>query len=179
MLVGCGTGCRGEYTRSVDDDTCMVFVPRHTRAMSDKAKLKAALKGEKENLQKFHGQCEYSKKVAAEKDAKSLEDVAKTVEKDNAILANNDAKWSNLVKRLEEKVAASVPLANAIKTFRPSYLYDEFHAVMYVENTPIKHLGKPVMKAHVVADFEADHEVKGDELTLLYKRVKEEKQNEI
>jgi hypothetical protein len=162
---------------------CKKYKPRLTRQQRHDAGLKGQLKAEKAAHEDAT-----AARIAAYKDLygryvaleqKGLDAVAKTVEKDNAILANNDTRWSNLVKRLEEKVAASVPLANAIKTFRPSYLYDEFHAVMYVENTPIKHLGKPVMKAHVVADFEADHEVKGDELTLLYKRVKEEKQNEI
>jgi hypothetical protein len=156
LICGCVAGMDG----------CK-YEPRYTRQQlrnaSTKGQLKDALRSNKEKqglLDNAKGMIEYG---IGQAEQKAKDEVAKTVEKDSAILAANDAKWGNLVKRLEEKVAASVPLANAIKT-------NDESRVISVPSWGTG--GKPVVSVVAAFGWTDDHEVKRDEL-VLYKKAKE------
>jgi hypothetical protein len=150
------------------DTEYKMYKPRYTRqqrrAMSDKAKLKQARTKKANYIEAL----ETGLKVANEQNEKlkqkGLEAVAKTVEKDNAILANNDARWSNLVKRLEERVAGSVPLANAIHVDiqHDEYINQLIDGVLHMQEI-IKVWLPFDMILHEESDF------------VVYKKAKEEK----
>jgi len=91
-----------------------LYVPRTTRAAHNAASLAGQSKAARKESKNWKEMLDAATILISESNLKGIEAVAKTVEKDNGILAANDARWGNLVKRLEEKVAQSVPLANAI-----------------------------------------------------------------
>jgi hypothetical protein len=147
---------------------CKKYKPRLTRQHHHDAGLKGQLKAEKAAHEDAT-----AARIAAYKDLygryvaleqKGLDAVAKTVEKDSAILANNDTRWSNLVKRLEERVAGSVPLANAIHVDiqHDEYINQLIDGVLHMQEI-IKVWLPFDMILHEESDF------------VVYKKAKEEK----